>query len=225
MIMKLKSNIIGNYPNVEDLQVFAERLPDHAIANNQFADIHILENLKITGITSLLNPGVSHDYSYEEYRSKRSNALLNFYDHIREAIKKMEALEALIEQKVSQNVLPQCSKQVPKTSYMVFRNQKYTTIKTENIAFFYVKNNYTFLTCFDRQEYMLNQSLDQITYTASPSDFFRINRQYLVNFSAIKEVEHYMARKLHVKLVVDTPDKLLINKEKTHTFLCWMDAR
>jgi DNA-binding LytR/AlgR family response regulator len=226
MIMKLKSNITGNYPNVEDLKTFAEGFSDLAITNNRLTDIHILEKIKIAGVASLLNTGASHaDYSFEEYRTKRSNSLLNFYDHMREAIRKIEALEALIQEKVSPDTFPQCPKQAPKTSYMVFRNQKYTTIKTENIAFFYIKNNYTFLTCFDKQEYMLNQSLDQIACTASPSDFFRINRQYLINFSAIKEVEHYMARKLHVKLVIDTADRLLINKEKTHTFLSWMDAR
>lgn len=223
--MKLKSNVIGGYSNVQDLKAFAEGLSDLAVTNNQLTDVHTAETLKIAGIASLLNGTSYGDYSFEEYRIKRSNSLLHFYDHIREAIRKIEALEALIEQKVSHDPFTQYPKQGPKTSYMVFRNQKYTTIKTENIAFFYIKNNYTFLTCFDKQEYMLNQSLDQIACTASPSDFFRINRQYFVSFNAIKEVEHYMARKLHVKLVIDTPDKLLINKEKTHSFLDWMDAR
>ncbi|PWV47727.1 LytTR family DNA-binding domain-containing protein [Chitinophaga sp. S165] len=223
--MKLKPNVIDQYPNMENLKVFADDLSGLAIMNNQLTDVRIMESLKIAGVTSLLTGTSYTDYPFEEYRRKRSNSMLHFYDHIREAIKKIEALEALIQEKVSPDAYGQCPRQGPKTSYMVFRNQKYTTIKTENIAFFYIKNNYTFLTCFDKQEYMLNQSLDQIACTASPSDFFRINRQYLVNFSAIKEVEHYMARKLHVKLVVDAPDKLLINKEKTHSFLEWMDAR
>lgn len=223
--MKLKSNVIDQYPNMEDLKVFAEDLPGLAIMNNQLTDVHMMESLKFAGVASLLTGASYADHSFEAYRRKRSNSMLHFYDDIREAIKKIEALEALIQERVMPDPYGQCARQAPKTSYMVFRNQKYTTIKTENIAFFYIKNNYTFLTCFDKQEYMLNQSLDQIACTASPNDFFRINRQYLVNFSAIKEVEHYMARKLHVKLVIDTPDKLLINKEKTHSFLDWMDAR
>jgi len=45
--------------------------------------------------------------------------------------------------------------------------------------------------------------------------FFRINRKYLINFfNGIKEVEHYFQRKLLVKLYMDTPESLLINKEK-----------
>jgi hypothetical protein len=38
-------------------------------------------------------------------------------------------------------------------------------------------------------------------------------------------VEHYFMRKLYVKLIIETPEKLLINKEKSHTFLTWMEDR
>jgi DNA-binding LytR/AlgR family response regulator len=79
--------------------------------------------------------------------------------------------------------------------------------------------------CFDGQEFSLNQSLDQITGSVSQKQFFRVNRQYLINFSAIKEIEHYFLRKLYVKLVIETPDKLLINKEKSTSFLSWMENR
>jgi two-component system response regulator LytT len=32
-------------------------------------------------------------------------------------------------------------------------------------------------------------------------------------------------RKLYVKLVIETPEKLLINKEKSTAFLSWMEDR
>jgi DNA-binding LytR/AlgR family response regulator len=55
--------------------------------------------------------------------------------------------------------------------------------------------------------------------------FFRLNRQYLINFYAIKEVELYFARKLLAILSVPTPDKLLVSKEKVSDFLHWMENR
>lgn len=112
-----------------------------------------------------------------------------------------------------------------KTRFLVFKHQKYTTVHTDNIAFFYIRNNAVSLVCFDKQVYSLNKSLDQITAAVSPEQFFRVNRQYLVNFNAIKEVELYFMRKLYVKLVVEAPDKLLITKEKTTGFLSWMEDR
>ncbi|MNI86262.1 LytTr DNA-binding domain protein [compost metagenome] len=75
------------------------------------------------------------------------------------------------------------------------------------------------------EEYTLNQSLDTIQGQLSALQFFRLNRQYIVNFSAIKEVEHYFDRKLFVKLVIPSPEKLLIGKEKTTAFLNWLENR
>ncbi len=78
---------------------------------------------------------------------------------------------------------------------------------------------------FDNQEFFLNHSLDQIQNLLPEIQFFRLNRQYLINFNAIKEVEHYFARKLLVNLTVPVSDQLLITKEKVTGFLRWLDNR
>jgi two-component system, LytTR family, response regulator LytT len=67
--------------------------------------------------------------------------------------------------------------------------------------------------------------LEQIQNLVTKKDFFRLNRQYLINFNAVKEVEHYFARKLLVNLSVPTRDKLLVSKEKVSSFLHWLDNR
>ena len=113
----------------------------------------------------------------------------------------------------------------PKTCYLVFKNQKYYTVKTEDIAYFYIFNNGVNLVSFDKKEYCLNQSLKQITESVSDKQFCRINRKYLINFNAIKEVEHYYNRKLCVILNIATPEVLLINKENATSFLSWLGER
>jgi len=112
-----------------------------------------------------------------------------------------------------------------KKSFLVFKNNKYTTVQTDAIAFFYIKEDATTLVTFQQQEYTIAQSLDQLAAVLSPKQFFRVNRQYLINFAAVKEVEHYFARKLFVRLVIPSPDKLLIGKEKTSAFLGWLEER
>ena len=112
-----------------------------------------------------------------------------------------------------------------KSSFLVFKHNKYFIVPTENIAFFYVKHETSTMVCFDRQEYFLNFSLENIQTLLSDRQFFRLNRQYLVSFNAVKEVEHYFARKLLVNLVIPTPDKLVVSKEKLSSFLYWLDNR
>ena len=76
-----------------------------------------------------------------------------------------------------------------KQSFLVFKNKKYLTVPTKNIAFFYVKYESSTMMCFDGREYAVNHSLEQIQQLLAPEQFFRLNRQYLINFYAIKEVE------------------------------------
>lgn len=114
---------------------------------------------------------------------------------------------------------------VGKKSFLVFTRNKYVTVPTDKIALFYVKHEYSTIVCFDRQEYAVNYSLDHIQNILPEFQFFRLNRQCLVNFNAVKEVEHYFARKLLVKLMVPVTEKLLVSREKARTFLSWLENR
>jgi DNA-binding LytR/AlgR family response regulator len=98
-------------------------------------------------------------------------------------------------------------------------------VLTENIAFFYIKYESAVIMCFDKQEYFVNYSLEQIQNLLPEKQFFRLNRQYLINFNAVREVEHYFARKLLVNPVVPVKDKLIVSKEKVTEFLLWLDNR
>jgi DNA-binding LytR/AlgR family response regulator len=112
-----------------------------------------------------------------------------------------------------------------KRNFLVFRDNKYINVPTEKVAFFYVKYESSAIMCFDRQEYFVQHSLDQIQNLLPEKQFFRLSRQYLINFNAVKEVEHYFARKLLVHLIVPAKDKLLVSKEKVRDFLHWLDNR
>jgi two-component system response regulator LytT len=112
-----------------------------------------------------------------------------------------------------------------KTSFLVFKHNKYFTVRTENIAYFYVKYDSSIIVCFDKQEYFVNHSLEHIQNLVTGRQFFRLNRQYLINFQAVKEVEHYFARKLLVNLTVAVAEKLLVPKDKVTVFLEWLENR
>ncbi len=147
---------------------------------------------------------------------------------LQEAFEKVESFKNFFQQNAQPDLdglLKKIGLDEGKKSFLVFKNNKYTTIPTEQIAFIYIKYESSTIMTFQGQEYAIDQSLDQVQAQLSARQFFRLNRQYLVNFSAVKEVEHYFARKLLVKLTVPTPEKLLIGKEKTSSFLSWLENR
>src|SRR5260221_4658904 len=109
-----------------------------------------------------------------------------------------------------------------KKSFLVLKHNKYFNALTENIAFFCIKYESAMIVCFDKQGYFVNYSLEQIQNLLPEKQFYRLNRQCLINFNAIKEVEHYFARKLLVNPVVPMKDKLLVSKDKVSDFLHWL---
>jgi two-component system response regulator LytT len=121
--------------------------------------------------------------------------------------------------------VPKPISKMDKKSFLVFKNNKYKIIPTESIAFFYIKHESSVIACFDSQEYSVNYSLEHIQHLLSDHQFFRLNRQYLINFEAVKEVEHYFARKLLVKLINPGTEQLLVSKEKARSFLQWLENR
>jgi DNA-binding LytR/AlgR family response regulator len=126
---------------------------------------------------------------------------------------------------VSDDLLTRFAAPAGKTSFLVFKHNKYFTVPTNNIALFYVKYESSMILCFDQQEYCVHYSLEQIQHLLTDKLFFRLNRQYLISFHAVKEVEHYFARKLLVKLAIPVVDKLLVSKEKVSPFLQWLENR
>lgn len=170
------------------------------------------------------------DYSLEAFKTGGIDYVLKPFSQsdIQAALKKAEDLKNFFQKATVPDfteLLSRLSNAPGKQNFLVIKNHKYLNIPTESIAYFYVKYEASFIRCFDEQEYNVNTSLDQIVTQLSADQFFRLNRQYLVNFKAIKEVEHYFQRKLLVKLTIPTPEKLLINKEKSTAFLKWLENR
>jgi len=231
--LRPEAKIIGQYQSVESsvAALTNSPQPDLIFMDIQLADGLSFEIFKSVKITSPVIFCTAFDeYSLEAFKRNGVDYVLKPFStaDIREAFRKVDELKNFFQQKVMPDLgdlLSKLGSPAGKTSFLVFKNQKYTTVHTDNIAFFYIRNDATSIMCFDKQEYAVSQSLDQITGSVSSTQFFRVNRQYLVNFKAIKEVEHYFLRKLYVKLVIETPEKLLINKEKSTAFLSWMEDR
>lgn len=207
--------------------------PDLIFMDIQLADGLCFEIFKSVEIVSPVIFCTAFDnYAIEAFKSNGIDYVLKPFsrDSIAQAIKKAAELKNFFQR--NKKALPdfdylmtQSAENKGKSSFLVFKNNKYLTIKTENIAFFFIKNEIPTIMTFDKGEYPINQSLDEIHKLLSPSKFFRINRQYLINFSAVREAEHYFSRKLIVKLTVPTEEKLLVGKDKVTAFLNWLENR
>jgi two-component system response regulator LytT len=170
---------------------------------------------------------VSSGYAMEAPTSNGIDHMLKFFskEDIVAALERMQEFKNLFQQNNLSDLLTRLTTPTGKKSFLVFKSNKYINVLTENIAFFYVKYESPVIMCFNKEEYFVNYSLEQIQQLLPEKQFFRLNRQYLINFNAVKEVEHYFARKLLVNPIIPIKDKLLVSKEKVTVFLQWLDNR
>ncbi len=117
------------------------------------------------------------------------------------------------------------SKQNYKSSFLVSKGGKLIPVDISNVAFFYIKNEITMLYTIKGDTYMTDYTLESLEKEVNPHDFYRANRQFLINRRIIKEVETYFARKLFVKTHTHVPENIIISKAKATDFTKWLDSK
>ena len=82
----------------------------------------------------------------------------------------------------------------------------------------------TFLQTFEPKRFDLDFSLDQIQRLVNPNQFFRINRNFLINFASIVQIHLFSSSRLKVEIQNQDPkEEILVSREKVTDFKAWLD--
>lgn len=110
-----------------------------------------------------------------------------------------------------------------KSRFMVRIGQRILAIPVENVAYFSSESKLTYIVTSDNKRYPFDLPLDEVDQQLDPKIFFRINRQYIVRFSAIAEIHPYFKGRIKLKLNPDQPDEIVVSSERTPEFKKWLD--
>jgi two-component system LytT family response regulator len=72
------------------------------------------------------------------------------------------------------------------------------------------------------QKFILDQSLSDIEMQLDTHFFYRVNRKYLVNMSAIKRIKTYPKSKLLLEVEPSLQEEIVISQENVTAFKQWM---
>jgi DNA-binding LytR/AlgR family response regulator len=224
--------------SLQSVQAAIAYFSAHAAPDLVFMDVQLADGIcfDIFKETSLSAPVVFctafDEYALEGFKANGIDYILKPFSEatLAAAFQKVHHLKNFFQLHAATHINFEQLLQLPaggkgKSSFLVFKDNRYSVVSTENIAFFYIKNELSSLYTFDSQVYFVNYSLDTLEDLLPPGRFFRATRQYLVHFTAISEVEHYFARKMLVHLKVASPEPVIISKDKTTEFLKWLDNR
>ena len=105
---------------------------------------------------------------------------------------------------------------------MVYYQEKLIPLAVNSISFFYKKNQITYATKTNNKTYVIDNSLDEIQGELSSVDFYRANRQFIIQRSAIENITFYFNGRLIVNILPKPDDKIIVSKAKATEFKKWL---
>jgi DNA-binding LytR/AlgR family response regulator len=95
-------------------------------------------------------------------------------------------------------------------------------IPAEEIAYFYTDKKILYLVCFDSSKYVLNSSLEKLEAIFDPENFFRINRQFIVNLSSILKMSPASKSRQQLFLKPKPFHSIITSAGRTSAFYKWL---
>jgi two-component system LytT family response regulator len=157
----------------------------------------------------------SIDYLLKPVKQEKLEAALKKYDTLKQYF--ATNFQQLLQTK--QTNLPAYKKR-----FLVKRGTDYISVKTEDIAYFYATHKLVCMVNKKAEKYILDISLSEIEKQIDPVSFYRINRKYLVNMSAVKRIKSYPKSKLEVEVDPPVNDEIIISQENVAAFKDWMGS-
>ena len=167
-------------------------------------DEYALKAFKVNSIDYLLKPIDQHELNNAIDKFKASN--------------KHKEIPA----QVFDNILNSLTKNY-KNKFVLKVGEHIKVFTLEDVQCFYSMEKYTFLQNNSGRDYAINYTLDQLEDLLDPAQCFRINRIFIVSFSAISDIISYSNSRLKVKLNSNESDDLIVSREKVQDFKKWLE--
>lgn len=131
------------------------------------------------------------------------------------------ALLAQLMQQMHQSAPPAASY---KTQFVVRVGEHLKVVPLDQVAYFFSLEKATFLQTAEGRKFVVDYTMDQLEGLLDPRRFFRLNRAYLAQQSAIQDIIHYTNSRLQTVLKPTAPDaQVLVSREKVNVFKNWLD--
>ena len=110
-----------------------------------------------------------------------------------------------------------------KSRWLLRLGDKLTSVSTSQISYFYTSNGVIHLMTDSGKSFLMDQNLEQIQAQLDPQEFVRANRQIILHFISIAQVDRYHKGKLFVHLEPASKEPIIVSAERASEFKSWLD--
>jgi DNA-binding LytR/AlgR family response regulator len=224
-------DIIAKIPSVKAaVQWFQQNPPPDLV----FMDIHLEDgsSFSIFDQTDVAAP-VIFTTAFDEYAIKAFK--VNSIDYLLKPINIEELIHALDQfrklklsgyhySEKGEASIENLKKSTLKSRFLVTSGSKMLSIPIAEVAYFYSEDKITFLQTFKNNRYAIEYSLDKLIGMLQPDQYFKINRQLIINIKSIGNVHKVSVNRLKITLTPEYSKDIFVSVEKYSAFKDWLDA-
>lgn len=143
---------------------------------------------------------------------------------ISKAIQKLKGMQYMFSSDTVVEVSKMIEKKKIKDRFLVRLGNHIHSIKTEEIALFYAEGRTVYLITNEQKKFIVDFKLEDLKLMVSNSQFFRVNRSFIVNINAIKDVIVYSNSRLKISPNVKIDKEIIVSREKVSVFKTWLEG-
>lgn len=173
-----------------------------------------------------------NDYAIQAFKNNGIDYILKPFDtqEVEQALNKYKALTGqtgadIVDAFALAKLMEQldASTKAYKKSFLVHYRDRLIPLETAKIAWFYTANELVYAHTTDTRQFVIDFTMEQLEQQLDPAQFYRANRQFIINRKEITEVEFYFNGRLTVKIKPEPPETVIISKARVPDFKTWMN--
>jgi two-component system response regulator LytT len=109
--------------------------------------------------------------------------------------------------------------------FLVQSGSAMQSVMVNDVAYFQVQNKrFLVLTTKDRQQHLLDITMEILEQRLDPELFFRLNRQFIVNIHSIHKIHRLDKGRVRIETMPECKEEIIVSAEKSASFKDWLNS-
>lgn len=166
------------------------------------------------------------EYAIEAFKVNSIEYLLKpiTYTDLTAALDKFSTLKENFSSEGMNSTLQQLQQKTYKTRFMVKLGEHIRSLTTDKIDYFYAEGRDVYLVTHEQRKFIIDYKLEELEAILDPSSFYRVNRSFIMNIEAIRDVVIYSNSRLKISTAQSLDKEIIVSRDKVAAFKMWFNG-
>lgn len=198
-----------------------------------FMDIQLTDGLsfeifnKVTIEKPIIFITAFDEYAIDAFKVNSIDYILKpiTFTDISRAMNKLKSIQNLFKSKeILKKVGEELVQRKTKDRFLVRLGNHIHSIKTNDIALFYAEGRTVHLITYEGKKFIVDFKLEDLNQLLISTVFYRVNRSFIININAIKDVVVFSNSRLKISPTIAVDKDIIVSREKVSAFKNWFEG-